>query len=183
MYHVVFAEPENREARDLAADALEQLGYQAESATWRNAYLYGARELRQGVLQLPPRPILSPDLLAAVTTSTFFDFLGVRLNDEAVAGRGFRMNWRFEDSGERLLLNLENSTLTHLMGREANDAVATITTTRPVLVALCVGQTTVAEAQDAGALSVDGDASALTMLFDVLDDFPLQFDILTPGPA
>jgi len=53
---LVFAEPDNSEARELAADALEQLGYQAESATWRNAYLYAAKELREGVAELPPRP-------------------------------------------------------------------------------------------------------------------------------
>ena len=183
MYHVVFAEPDNAEARALAADALEQLGYQAESATWRNAYLYGARELRNGVLQLPPRPILSPDLLNAVTTSTFFDFLTVRLNDEKVAGRRFRQCWRFSDSGETLVLNLEHSTLTHLMGREAADVAATVTTTRPVLVALCVRKTTVAEALAAGTLTVAGEADPVIDLFEMLDDFPLQFDILTPGRA
>lgn len=181
MYHTVFAEPDNEAARLLGADALEQLGYQAESATWRNAYLQGARELRNGVLQLPPRPILSPDLLKAVTTSTFFDFLGVRLNDEKVAGRSFRQLWRFTDSGETLVLNLENSTLTHLMGREASDVDATVTTTRPVLVDLCVGETRVVKALDGGRLAIDGDADTVAALFDMLDDFPLQFDILTPG--
>ena len=181
MYHLVFAEPDNRAARELGADALEQLGYQAESATWRNAYLYGARELRQGVMQLPPRPILSPDLLSAVTTSTFFDFLAVRLNDEKVAGRRMRLNWRFTDSGESLLANLEHSTLTHLMDRRAEDPDATVTTTRPVLVALCVRQTTVTEALAAADLAIEGDADAVIALFDMLDDFPLQFDILTPG--
>lgn len=181
LYHVVFADPGNTRARGLAADALEQLGYQAESATWRNAYLQGARELRNGVMQLPPRPILSPDLLKAVTTSTFFDFLAVRLNDDKVAGRSFRQLWRFNDSGETLVLNLENSTLTHLMGREASDVDATITTTRPVLVELCVGQTRVVEALDGGRLVIDGDADTVIGLFDMLDDFPLQFDILTPG--
>lgn len=181
MYHVVFAEPDNEPARLLGADALEQLGYQAESATWRNAYLQGARELRNGVMQLPPRPILSPDLLKAVTTSTFFDFLGVRLNDEKVEGRRFRIGWRFTDSGETLVANLENSTLTHLMGREASDVDATVTTTRPVLVDLCVRRTTVADAIATGALAVDGDASVVIALFDMLDDFALQFEILTPG--
>ena len=59
MKQVVFAEPGNIEARALCADALEQMGYQAESATWRNAYLYGAQELRHGVFQLPARVSLA----------------------------------------------------------------------------------------------------------------------------
>ena len=46
---LVFADPANKDARDLGADALEQLGYQSEAATWRNAYLLGAAELRGGV--------------------------------------------------------------------------------------------------------------------------------------
>src|SRR5690606_12746679 len=104
MYHVVFADPANRAARELCADALEQLGYQAESATWRNAYLYGARELRGGVMQLPPRPILSPDLIRAVTTDTFFDFMAVRLNAERAAGKRFVIDWRFTDTGEIVAL-------------------------------------------------------------------------------
>ena len=72
----VFA-PDHRAGRDLAARAFEQLGYQAESATWRNAYLYAAQELRNGVMKLPPRPILSPDLLGAVDTNILFDFIAV----------------------------------------------------------------------------------------------------------
>ncbi|QQS11962.1 MAG: MBL fold metallo-hydrolase [Rhodospirillales bacterium] len=183
MYHVVFADPANREARELAADALEQLGYQAESATWRNAYLFGARELRWGPLRLPPRPILSPDLIRAVDTSIFFDFMGVRLNVDKVAGRRFAIDWRFTDTGEDVALNLENSTLTQRPGRSSPPAAAVVTTARPTLDALMVNATTAAAAIDAGALKVDGDAGVVTALFAMLDDFPLMFDILTPGPA
>ena len=66
MKEVVFAEPDNKEARALCADALEQMGYQAESATWRNAFLYGAQELRHGVFQIPARPMMSADTLAGL---------------------------------------------------------------------------------------------------------------------
>jgi alkyl sulfatase BDS1-like metallo-beta-lactamase superfamily hydrolase len=180
MYQVVFADPSNRAARELGADALEQLGYQAESATWRNAYLYGAQELRRGVMQLPTRPILSPDLIRAVTTDTFFDFMGVRLNAERAAGKRFTIDWRFTDTGEIVALNLENSTLTHLMGQPSERATVTVTTTRPVLDALMVKQSTVAEALGSGALKVEGDAQPLHELFGMLDDFPAMFPILTP---
>jgi len=181
MNQVVFADPANREARELCADALEQLGYQAESATWRNAYLFGARELRMGPLQLNPRTILSPDLIRAITTETFFDFMGVRLNADRAAGHRFVIDWRFSDTGQSLVLNLENSTLTHMPG-PATGATLVVTTTRPVLDSLMVKLSTVAQSIESGGLKVAGDAAILESLFAMLDDFPLMFDILTPSP-
>ena len=178
---VVFADPDNREARELQADALEQLGYQAESATWRNAYLYGAQELRNGVLQLPPRPLLSPDLLQAVDTGILFDFLAVRLDPARAEGHRFTINWHFRDSGERLALTLSRSALSHVMGKTVEGAGTAVATTRDVLVGLCLKQVTVAQAVEAGGLSVEGDAAPLTALFAMLDDFALMFDILSPG--
>lgn len=180
MNQVVFAEPTNRAARELCADALEQLGYQAESATWRNAYLFGARELRMGKLQLNPRTILGADLIRAITTETFFDFMGVRLNADRAAGHRFAIDWRFSDTGQSITLNLENSTLTHMPGPAA-DATLVVSTTRPVLDALMVRQSTVAQSLKNGDLAVQGDATLLEDLFAMLDDFPLMFDILTPA--
>ncbi|MBV9834064.1 MAG: MBL fold metallo-hydrolase [Alphaproteobacteria bacterium] len=182
MNQVVFADPANRAARELCADALEQLGYQAESATWRNAYLFGARELRMGPLQLNPRTILSADLIRAITTETFFDFMGVRLNADRAAGHRFVIDWRFTDTGQSLVLNLENSTLTHMPG-PATDATLVVSTTRPVLDSLVVKLSTVAQGLENGGLKVQGDAKVLEALFSMLDDFPLMFDILTPGPV
>jgi alkyl sulfatase BDS1-like metallo-beta-lactamase superfamily hydrolase len=181
MNHVIFADPDNREARELGADALEQLGYQAESATWRNAYLYGATELRNGVMKLPMRAILSPDLLRAVTTDIFFDFMAVRLNAARATGHRFTINWQFTDTGESLALNLENATLTHVKGKQAASAAASVTTTRATLDALALRRTTPAEAVQSGAFRVTGDWQVLPKLFGMLDDFEMMFDILTPG--
>src|SRR3546814_511008 len=83
--HVVFAEPDNQDARNLQADALEQLGYQAESGPWRNFYLTGAKELREGVTQLPTPNTASPDIVRSMTPEMFFDYLGVRLNGPKAA--------------------------------------------------------------------------------------------------
>lgn len=182
LYHVLFADPENQGARHLAADAFEQLGYQAESATWRNAYLYAAQELRHGVVKLPPRPVLSPDLLGAVATTTLFDFISVRLDPEKALGTKWRINWRLKDRDETVCQTLCNETLTHIMGKQADDADATVETTREVLVGLIVGKASIAEVTGSGALSVSGDTSLLTGLFDMLDSFEMQFDIVTPGP-
>jgi alkyl sulfatase BDS1-like metallo-beta-lactamase superfamily hydrolase len=97
MNQVVFADPHNQEARHLQADALEQLGYQAEAATWRNNYLTAAYELRNGVL---PRPssFVNPDVMAAMTIPMFFDFMGVRLNGPKADGKAIVLNWDFTDT-------------------------------------------------------------------------------------
>jgi alkyl sulfatase BDS1-like metallo-beta-lactamase superfamily hydrolase len=182
LYHVLFADPDNGDARHLAADAFEQLGYQAESATWRNAYLYAAQELRHGVVKLPPRPVLSPDLLGAVATTTLFDFIAVRLDPEKALGKRWRIAWRLTDRDETVCLTLANETLTHIMGKDAPDADATVTTTREVLVGLIVGKVAIGDAVESGALAVGGDESLPAALFGMLDTFGMQFDIVTPGP-
>jgi alkyl sulfatase BDS1-like metallo-beta-lactamase superfamily hydrolase len=84
---LVFADPTNQDARALTADAYEQLGYQMESATERNAFLQGAWELRNGVPKLPPRAPGSPDVIRSMTLDTYFDALGVRLNGDRAAGK------------------------------------------------------------------------------------------------
>lgn len=182
LYHVLFADPQNEAARHLAADAFEQLGYQAESATWRNAYLYAAQELRHGVMKLPPRPVLSPDLLAAVATTTLFDFIAVRLDPAKALEKRWRVNWRFTDRDETTCLTMANETLTHIMGKQVDNAEVTVTTTTDVLVGIIVGKVSVEQAMASEAMDVTGDGSIISDLFAMLDTFDMQFDILTPGP-
>ena len=79
---IVFADPGNLEARNLEADALEQLGYQAESGPWRNFYLTGAQELRNCVVKGPTPNTASPDTVRAMTPEMFFDYLAVHINGE-----------------------------------------------------------------------------------------------------
>ncbi|MEM6438947.1 MAG: alkyl sulfatase dimerization domain-containing protein [Pseudomonadota bacterium] len=181
LYHVLFADPGNAAAKALAADAFEQLGYQAENATWRNAYLYAAQELREGVVKLPPRSILSPDLLEAVETVTLFDFMAVRLDAAKAEGLHRRIAWRFPERGEEIAQTLRHETLTQIIGKrfDAPDAAATLS--RVDFVQLLVRRLTVAEALETGALTVDGDASVIEDLFAMLDDFELQFDVVAPS--
>ena len=99
--HVVFAEPQNAAARALQADALEQLGYQSEAGTWRNLYLTGAQELRDGTLDLPLPSSASPDAIKAMSLDLFFDYLGVRLNGAEAGEARIALNWEFTDSQSR----------------------------------------------------------------------------------
>src|SRR5215470_13117140 len=133
MNQVVFADPANRAARELGADALEQLGFQAESATWRNAYLIGAMELRNGVPKIPGFNIVNADTVKALNNEMFFDFLGVRLNAAKAEGKTLVINWSFTDSNQRIALNLDNSALTYVAGKQAPNADATVTLARATL--------------------------------------------------
>src|SRR6266478_1269552 len=119
MNQVVFADPANRAARELGADALEQLGFQAEAATWRNAYLVGAMELRNGVPKILGNNTANADTLKALNNEMFFDFLGVRLNAAKAEGKTMVINWSFTDSNQRIALNLDNCALTYVAGKQA----------------------------------------------------------------
>ncbi|MDP6816401.1 MAG: alkyl sulfatase C-terminal domain-containing protein, partial [Alphaproteobacteria bacterium] len=181
--HLAFAEPENLAGRGLLADAFEQLGYQAESATWRNAYLYGAQELRQGLAKLPPRRILSPDTLTALTAGALFDFMAIRLNADKAAGLHWRVNWHLSDIDERLVMNLQNCTMTQVLEEVADDANASVRVSRDVLVAVNVRETGVAAALAAGDMEIEGDVAVVEQLFEMLDDFSLMFDVVAPSLA
>ena len=183
MSQVVFAEPGNNEARSLAADAYEQLGYQAESATWRNAYLLGASELRIGTPAAQARAPVSPDVVRALSIPLFFDYLGVRLNGPKAAGKRSIINWDLPDLGEIYVLNLENCALSYLAGKHAPDADATVTLDRQVLNQIAMRQTTLADAIHQGFVKVIGNASKLHELFDLLDDFQLMFPVIEPRTA
>jgi alkyl sulfatase BDS1-like metallo-beta-lactamase superfamily hydrolase len=182
MKEVVYAEPGNKEARALCADALEQMGYQAESATWRNAFLYGAQELRHGVFQLPARPGMSADTLAGLATDVFFDLMAIRLDPAKAAGHSMVINWRFTDRGETMTLVLKHSTLSHRMGESASAPDASVTTTRATMDAIVLRKTTIPDALASGALTIDCEVPRLAALFGMMEP-PAgpMFDILTPG--
>ena len=180
MSHVVFADPGNAEARQLGADALEQLGYAAESATWRNAYLLGALELRRGRAASAARAPISPDVVRAMSLDLFFDYLGVRLDGDRADDVTLVVNWVFSDTGQRYVTTLEHAALTWLADRQRDDADATVTTERSVLNRLVLRETSFADAVARALVRVDGDAAGVSHLFGLLDDFTLMFDVVEP---
>ncbi|MDZ4367038.1 MAG: alkyl sulfatase dimerization domain-containing protein [Afipia sp.] len=182
MSQVVFADPANKEARELGADALEQLGYQSEAATWRNAYLLGALELRSGVGPQPPA-LVNAELLKGISIDLAFDFLGVRLNAAKAEGKTIVINWTFTDLNETYVMNLENSALTHTSGRLSDKADASVTLTRAALDAITLKQKTFAESVAAGAVSLGGNPLKLRELFGMLDEFSTGFEIVEPKKA
>jgi len=187
MNHVVFAEPENQGAKELEADALEQLGYQAESGIWRNHYLSAAYELRNGVPSNSPRGS-SSDQLKALTIDLYFDYLGILLNSPKADGKSIALNWNFTDPAPRnfrYVLTLENSALTY-SGPLAADkpfpaADATLNLTRATLDDINTGVLSWQNALQTGRLVVTGDLSKLFDLLGLLNiKFDPMFNIVTP---
>ena len=180
MSQVVFAEPDNWQARRLGADALEQLGYQAESATWRNAYLLGAHELRSGA-GAPPRSTRAlSDIVRGLSLDLFFDFLGVRLNGDKAEGRSISVNWRFTDTGQRYLLTLENCALTYLSERQGERVDAAVELARATLNGLILRELTLSEAMADGRVIISGQATKVAELFGLFDDFTMDFAVVEP---
>lgn len=178
--HVVFADPNNQAAKDLQADALEQLGYQAESGPWRNFYLTGAQELRKGVAKLPTPNTASPDTVRAMTLDLFFDYLAVRLNAPKAGDATAKLNFDFGSSGGTYLVELENGVLNHTAGRHAEDADATVTLSRDTLNGIILGETKLADAISSGSLKVSGNQAKLEEVVSYLDTFEFWFNIVTP---
>ena len=176
--HLVFADPSNTDARELQADALEQLGYQAESATFRNAYLTGAQELRNG--PPPSRPVRRRGLVDALTIEQAFDAMGVRLKSEELRGTRATINWRFTDIAEDWVLGLSNRTLHSVGGRLDNAADVTVTTTRRALLDVVSGEMTFVDGVASGVIAIEGDPEALRSIFGHLDTFASSFAIVEP---
>ena len=180
MNQVVFADPANPAARALQADALEQLGYQAESGVWRNVYLTGALELRNGVPASTGPATTSADVIKAIPLGLFFDYLAVRLDATRAAGKTMVVNWNFTDVKTQVRLTLENSVLSHQLDRPAAKPDATITLKRATLDQISLREKSFADALKAGEITLTGDGNKLAELLGLVDNFPPMFDVVTP---
>ncbi|HET9676070.1 MAG TPA: alkyl sulfatase dimerization domain-containing protein, partial [Solirubrobacterales bacterium] len=177
--HVIFAEPENEAARELQADALEQLGYGAENATWRNFYLVGAEELRAGTSGTPT-DTRAPDILAQLSVAQILDGMKVRLNGPAAWGRRLAIGWQVTDPDERHLLRVENGVLNHRRWQDGAEAEATLVIERRALNEMLGGSADLAALAESGRLRVEGDGVRLGELLGLLEEPDPGFAIVTP---
>ena len=177
--HVVFANPDNAEARALQADALEQLGYQAESAPWRNAYLLGAQELRNG----PKAADVSssgPDTVRGMSNELLFDYIALRLDHTKTDGLKAAVQMRFTDVNETWALELSNSVLNNTQGRVLKNPDVTLTLTRPAFLAMLLQGKKLPELVQAGLVKVEGNPQAFGAVVANIVEFPPLFNIVTP---
>jgi alkyl sulfatase BDS1-like metallo-beta-lactamase superfamily hydrolase len=178
--HAVFADPSNQAAKDLEADALEQLGYQAENGPWRNFYLTGAKELREGIAKLPAPNTASPDTVRAMSLDLFFDFLAMKLDGPKAKDQHIVLNFDFPDTKEKYVVEMVNGVLNHTPGRQAAKADATISLSRETLNQIVLKQTTLKDAIGAGSVKITGSEGKLDEMLSYLDTFEFWFPIVTP---
>ncbi|OWP49739.1 alkyl/aryl-sulfatase [Pseudomonas nitroreducens] len=177
--HLVFAQPDNKQAKALQADALEQLGYQSENALWRNIYLTGAMELRNGV-PVYDAGATKADVVKSMDPSQFFDFLAIRLDSDKAQGHDMLMNWEFTDLGKNYAVTLRNGVLTHRNDEKNPDAKVTIKLAKATLDRISLRQLDFPTAIKQGDIKLEGDSKALGGLLGMVDSFPPQFNIVTP---
>ena len=177
---LVQAEPQNQAAKDLLADVFEQIGYQQENPGLRNSFLAAAYELRSGIPQGETADSSSPDVIRAMSTELFLNFLGIRMDSRKAEGMRFTINLITPDNGEKFLIELENATLTNIQGFLADKPDMTLTINRSDLEQTMMGAKTL-EAQIAdGTAKVSGDAGVLKKLASTMVEFDPRFEIM-PG--
>ncbi|MEP0067960.1 alkyl sulfatase dimerization domain-containing protein [Pyruvatibacter sp.] len=180
--HVIMADETNSEAKLLAADALEQLGYQAESGPWRNFYLCGALELRHGVPEGRPLQV-SEGMAAGMPLENLFQAMAVRLNGPKADGKTFAFNFEFTDTKESYELTLENCVLNYFPGRSNPSPTATLKLATLDFKLLMLQVRDAATLMGEGKLEIEGEALAFAELAGFFDKFNPRWPIVTPRPA
>ena len=169
--HAVFADPDSAQAKDVLAQALQQLGYGSENATWRNCFLMGAQELHDGIK--PTRLTASAGMAPAMTVTQLFDTIAIRIDGSRAANTSLSVLWHFTDSGERYLMELSNGVLIHHPTQRAPEADLTITLTQPQLPGLLASGSL-------DGIQTSGDQSVLQALMSFTDEPRPSFPIVTP---
>lgn len=177
--HLIFANPDNKQAKDLQADIFTQLGYQSENAIWRNEYLSGAKELREGVPVLPVASTLDSDLTANIEPEALLDYMGVMLNGPKADGKNLRFNWTLS-AGDTYGVELNNSVIIYHKGLPFTDAAFSLKASVVDMARLISHSAPVDKILGDGTVSLKGNPQKLDELLALLDVFPQMFNIVTP---
>jgi alkyl sulfatase BDS1-like metallo-beta-lactamase superfamily hydrolase len=172
--HVVMAEPEHVAARSMLADAYEQLGYQAESAPWRNFYLCGAMELREG---MPASSLNRPasGVADSMPLEDVFKMVAIRVNSGKADGIRLSLALAFSDLSETWLLHLGRGVFHAHAGRGFPEGVPVLRTDSRTLKRVLLGLEALT-----GMAGVETAMATLAQLLDLLDDFNRRFPLVTP---
>jgi alkyl sulfatase BDS1-like metallo-beta-lactamase superfamily hydrolase len=178
--HLVFAQPANSEAKALLARNYEQLGYQAESAPWRDIYLTGAKELRQGKPKSAAELALGRDMVKFAARSNFFDVMAAQLNAEKAEGMAMTINFHFTDLNENHVLTLKNSVLHHTQAAAVENANATLKISHDLFLDLVLGNASLKKLIFSDQLSIEGSKIDLARFFALQDKPQGVFEIVRP---
>ncbi|MFT3997986.1 MAG: alkyl sulfatase dimerization domain-containing protein [Asticcacaulis sp.] len=173
----VFADKNDKAARDLLARTYDQLGWQSENAVWRNIYLTGASELRNGVKTASLTS--GGGLVTAMPTTALFDVLATRLDPDKAGKASVRLGFVFPDRNEQVTVSIANGVLTHRSGL-AQKLDATLTVKRSDLIAALLGGVPLAPKVMSGEASISGNSTAFLSLVNWLDKPDPTFAIVTP---
>lgn len=176
--NLVFAEPDNMEARRLLADTYTQLGYQAESGPWRNFYLTGAKELT-GTGTPYTAQFVTGQVVGQMDTDTLLDFLAIQINGEQASGKEAVINLKFTDTGEEAALMLKNGVLNHRMRRE-RDADLSMELPKTMFVDMLFGEDAPATVAEKAGIEVTGDIGAVELVRSSMEPSEPNFNIVLP---
>jgi alkyl sulfatase BDS1-like metallo-beta-lactamase superfamily hydrolase len=179
---LVFAEPRNQPARDLLADAYEQLGYQMESTSLRNSFLQGVYELRNGMPTGTAPSTGSADVIRSMPTGFWLDFLGISMDPKRSEGMELTINLVLPDIDEKYLVELRNATLTNIEGVQSPKPDLTLTLDRADLNRVMLGVASFDSLAQEGKARFDGDRGVLHQLRDLMVPFTPDFEFI-PGSA
>ena len=178
---LVWAQPDNQEAKDLLADVWEQIGYQQENPGLRNSFLAGAFELRSGIPEGDSPKSSGPDMIGAMSTELFLDFMGIRMDSKKAEGLDdYQLNLITPDNGEKFAIELSNATFTNVEGFLHDDPDLTITIDRKDLENIMMGVKSFASSIEDGTAKAEGDAGIIGKIASTLAAFEIGFEIL-PG--
>ena len=177
---LVYAEPENQEAKDLLADIFEQIGYQQESPSVRNSFLAAAFELRNGIKKGESAHGGGPDMIRSMPTGLWLDYLAIRLDSSKVKGLSAKTNLITPDNNEKYVIELSNETLSNIKGYVAKDADLTITINREDQVPIMMGVKTFDDQIKDKKATFEGDREAFDAMRSAMVNFDMFFEIM-PG--
>lgn len=174
----VFSDPSDAISRRILADSYEQLGYQSESAVWRNIYLSGAKELRQkradSVSEKGPNYLMQSTPLA-----DFLDLLETTLVPERAGSEELAFNVKDTISGDTFAIRLRNAVIVSEKDVTLPDA-PTLTAPKPVLLGILFGQASLDAMVSAGYAQLKGDGAPIRALIPKLERPTLDFNIIEP---
>jgi len=180
LMQAVYADPSNMKARNLMADASEQLAYQSEAGTWRGWYLSAAKDLREGVKPVQIVTFASPDTVAAMPLELFFDYLSIRLNGPKAQGKTIKLNLDLPDTQDKYLLVVQYGALQYHKDQQAKDADVTLTLDRTTLNKIIGGQLKVDQGVTNGAIKLAGDSRKFEEFTGLLDTFDPWYQVVMP---
>lgn len=178
--HLVFAEPSNDAAKSLLANTYDQLGYQAESGPWRNVYLTGAHELRNGKPEEGFDMANAKEMLRHAPIERFMDAIAVRLNGPKADGVELKINFTISDLNLNYVLDIENAVLHPRQRTKDLKADASITLTHDLFLNLVLGKLNLKETIFSDALKIEGSKLKLLQFFRLLEKPDTMFNIVTP---